>query len=537
MILRAQIFILIFLTGLVNLCYAQEDKLSAKEYYDMGFYKDALNEYLKEFKKNPGDYNIHRRIGACYLQLNDDRSKAIDYLEFAWKNDRKHCTGEFLLDIANAYRYGYRFEEAIEKFKEFRVATNPKNYEYIDREIEMCENAKELIKSPIDISFINLGKEVNSTEADYYPFVNKDESYLVFTSRRKGSTGNMLGYQGYYTSDIYYSKVVDGKWVKAKGISPTINTIEDEQCVGLSSNGMELLIYEENGETIGDIFICENTTGKGFSKTKAIYGMVNSDDMETEAFVNNEATTIYFTSNRPGGYGGYDLYMSHVLPDGNWAQPTNLGPSVNSKYDEGFPRITEDEKTLYFCSKGHKSMGGYDIFVSKWDEEKQTWNEPKNIGFPLNTPEDNMCYSLCANERDAYISSWRKEGMGDIDIWKVVFNTVEQKQTALKVKVLINDSTVEKIEANVLIESKKLDKPISKKVNPKTGKVIVSLGPGIYDITVKSEGYEEVKETVKILDMSDYKSVIEKKIELVKPPSPETEKKKTVKKAPAKKGN
>lgn len=498
--------------------FAQEERLTAKEYFEEGDYRNAVIEYLKEFRKNPGDYELNRRIGICYLNVNDDRTKAIEYLEFAYRNDKKHISDELLLDLGNAYLYAYRFDDAINMFTKFREKTISKNYPLVDRLIEQCNTGKELVKNPLDVTFVNLGKVVNSTEADYYPFVTKDESFMVFTTRRKGTTGNLTGFQGYYTADIYTSTVKAGKWTKAKSISPTINTAEDEMCVGLSYDGSYLMIYEENAHVIGDIYMSENK-GKGYLKPVALDENVNSADMETEAFVTKNGNLMYLASNRPGGAGGTDLYTLQRLPDGGWSQPVRLSNTINTPYDENFPRITEDGQTLYFASKGHKTMGGYDIFKASWNEEKNDWNEPVNIGYPINTPEDNMCFSLCGNERDAYVSCWRKEGLGDLDIYKVIFNKVEQKQTALKGKIVFEDDPNKvNFVATVTVTDKKSGAQISSKsVNPKNGKFIASLIPGTYTITVSSEGYEEHKEDIKILDLGDFKAVVEHNITLKKP--------------------
>jgi hypothetical protein len=513
------ISIYIILYACILNAQAQEEGLNARDYFLDGFYKDALKGYLKILRNDPANIEANRKIGVCYLNINGDRSRAIDHLEFARKNDKKHGNDEeLLLDLAAAYHYAYRFDDAINLYKEIRAKTNPKNYTFIDRQIEICNNAKKLTAKPIDVTFINLGKEVNSTEDDYYPFVTKDESFLVFTTRRKGTTGNLTGIGGLYTSDIYFSQVQNGKWTKAKSIGPQINTMEDEQCVGLSSDGSQLMIYQETPTVLGDIYYSTRNKGK-YTKPVNLSPTINTKDMETEAYIMPEGTTMYFISNRPGGVGKADIYVSHKLPDGTWGMPVNLGNIINTPEDEAFPRVTDDGKTLYFASKGHNTMGGFDIFKSTWNEETNSWNTPVNIGYPINTPEDNMVFSLCANERDAYVSMYRKEdSIGELDIYKVVFNTVEQRQTAVKGCVTFEGIETKEYLANITIFDGN-EIVLEKNVNPKNGKYVVSLVPGTYTFVVESEGYPKIEETVKILDLSDYKPVIEKNFVFVKPQS------------------
>lgn len=477
-------------------------------------YNRALKEYLKQYPDKKGDIQLNLSIGVCYLNVNDDKSKAIPYLEYVYKSGKGD--NEILLYLGMAYMYNYEFDKAISYFNDYKIKVSKAN-ETVNLLIENCEAAKVLIKKPVNVTFENLGKEVNTVFPDYYPFVTKDEGTLYFTTRRDATIGNVQSWQGYYTSDIYYSKVQNGQWGKARNAGPLINSQEDEQCVYLSSDGKILIVYVDNQKVSEDLFITAITPKvKNFQKPVILPEPVSTEYTEFEACVTDDGNILVFNSDRPGGYGGMDLYMSKKLPNGTWGKPVNLGSNVNTKYNEGFPVFDEQNNILYFASEGHFNMGGYDIFKSKFNTKTQQFEESANMGYPINTPEDNMQFSLAGNKRDGYISAYRKEGYGDLDIYKVVFNEVDIPLTAFKGLVSTSDS-LKNFQATVTLFNYKTGSEIeTKELNPKTGKFIFALEPGKYVLEIKSEGYETYKEELLILDKSDYVSFKEKKYVLIK---------------------
>jgi len=479
-------------------------------------YTRALKEYLKQYPDKKGDLNLNLSIGVCYLNVNDDKPKAIPYLEYVYKSGNN--SGDLLLYLGMAYMYNYEFDKAIDFFNEYKTKTSSKEWESANILIENCENAKVLIKKPINVTFENLGKEINTPFPDYYPFVTKDESLLYFTTRRDATIGNVQSWQGYYTSDIYFSKVQNGQWSRAKNAGPILNSQEDEQCVYITPGGKIMIVYIDNEKVANDLFITAiSGKNKNFPKPVLIKDPISSAYTEFEACITEDGNMLIFNSDRPGGLGGMDLYMSKKLPNGEWGIPVNLGPTVNTKYNEGFPNFDEYNNVLYFASEGHFNIGGYDIFKSKFNPKTQKFEEAVNIGYPINTPEDNMQFSLAGNKRDGYISAYRKEGYGDLDIYKVIFNDVEIPLTAFKGIVTTNDSTVKKINATITIANAKTNEEIETKlINPQTNSFVFALIPGKYTIEIKSEGFDLYKEEVNILDKSDFVPFKEKRIILTK---------------------
>ncbi len=490
------------------------DIMKADDLFDVANYIQALEEYLKLEKKLPHNIEIKHRIGTCYLNIHDDKAKALHYLNDIFKTGK--YDDELLLEMGQASQYAYLFEKAIIAYTMYREKMPSKKHALIDRYIETCENGKELVKKPVSVVFENLGKDINTKYADYYPFVSKDEGALYFTSRREDCIGSIRSTLGYFTSDIYVSKVKNGQWTKAKNIGATVNTNEDEEIVGLTPDGKNMIIYVDRHDFASDLMHAEVQKNKNFGRPAIFNEPINSEGLELEGCYTADANTLFFVAVRKTGLGEADIYSTNRLPSGEWGMPKNLGPNINTKYKEGFPVISEDGKTLYFASQGHTSMGGFDIFKSNWDSDKNEWDPAVNIGYPVNTPDDDMMYSLAGNNRDGYLSTWRKDGFGDLDIYKVTFLDVEQRLTAVVGKIKSADSTKTSIEASISIINIKTNQELdSKEINKKTGRYIFIIEPGKYRIEITSAGHKPFKEDITVLDKSDFSAELERNFTLL----------------------
>ncbi|MCE9538010.1 MAG: carboxypeptidase-like regulatory domain-containing protein [Bacteroidetes bacterium] len=230
-----------------------------------------------------------------------------------------------------------------------------------------------------------------------------------------------------------------------------------------------------------------------------------------------DENTLIISSDRSGGFGETDLYIFHKLPNGEWGAPVNLGRQINTKYKEAFPMYDEKNQTLYFASEGHTNMGGFDIFKSQFDTASQKFEPPENIGYPINTPNDDMVFSLAENNRDGYISAVMNGGFGDLDLYKVVFNDIESRPTILKGIVSSSDGTNKEMNATVSIKNAQTDKLVdSKKVNLQSGRYIFAVDPGKYILKISSPDYADFEEEINVYDKSDYVFEIEKNILLKK---------------------
>lgn len=509
------LILLIFPAGI----FAQSLEKSANELFEKYNYQGALKGYTTLLKKDPKNVEINYKVAVCYLNTNIDRTKAIPHLETITKQDKEKYDSEAWFMLGKAYQYANRFDEAIEAYRKYTTKTkDTKEIAKAERQIETCTNGKQMVKKPVDVTFTNLGPDVNSNGADYYPWIPANESFVVFTSRRKGNVGNLIDYDGYYTSDIYISEVKTGAWIKAKNLGANINTQDDEQCVGLTSDGKTMIIYIDHQATYGDIYKAENSKGRGFDKPEPYGKTVNTSSLETAGSITSDGNILLFSSNKPDGQGGTDIYMARKLPNGDWGEPYNLGPTINTPYNEDFPHLSEDNGTLYFASEGHNSMGGYDIFKSAYDPIEKLWNKPENMGFPINNTYDNMTFCVSSTNRDGYVSALRPDGLGDLDIYKVTFNEVDERQTVLRGRILTSDTAKKELDATITITDlrNKVQLDQTFKSNRRTGKYVIALPAGVYSMLVEAEGFEPQKEEFKFYDKSDYQSEIVRDIRIYK---------------------
>lgn len=435
--------------------YRAPDKKAAKTFFEMDNFKKALEEYEILARRESSNPEYNYKAGVCYLNTNIDKSKAIPHLEFAARTASTYQKNA-QFELSKAYMLNYRFDDAIaswNKFKEIAAPLTKDVLEYVDKQIENCNSAKKIMSNPLQVTFENLGPEVNSEFPDYYPFINDDEGELVFTSRRRGTTGNTETYDGFYTADIFLSTVKEGKWSKAKNAGPTLNTSGDDICTSLSPDGQFMFIYTETEEDYGDIFGSWKKN-KSWQKRNILDDNINTAELELAGSITADGQKLFFSSGRSGGKGGLDIWMSKKLPNGQWGKPINLGDAINTKWDEDFPYISKDGNTLYFASQGHFNMGGYDIFKSQWNEDIQQWSKPENLGYPLNTTDDNMTICFSANGRYAYIAAYMADSKGDLDIYRVTFHDKDENLSALKGLIKYEVPVKNKEEIEVVIYKK-----------------------------------------------------------------------------------
>ncbi len=505
----------------------QAQKYTAKQYFEFGDYNRALKGYLLLLKGDKDNKDYIEKIGICYLNINGDRSQAIPYLERAFKMGG--YTDELLLNLGKAYLFTNQLDKAQKFFNDYRQKTSSKNYDAADHLIENCDNARQFMKRPVNVAFENLGKNINSPAPDFFPFVTADEGTLYFTTSRAGieSSG------GFFSDDIYYAKVKNGEWMKAKKLEGPVNTPVDEQCACISGDGKTMLvyIYDEVNEIAGDLFITSLKVKpvvplgpkqkpppdlKQFPKTDPLTGFVNTKYNEKEGWFSSAGDVLLISSDRPGGSGGYDIYEIKKLPNGDWGMPINLGPAVNTRYNERFPVYNEATHTLYFSSEGHTNMGGYDVFKCQLDLETQEAGQVVNLGYPVNTTSDDLQFAPSANGSSGYLSAYRKEGLGDLDIYRVTFKDQDYRMSVIK-GFVIADSLRGDLNAKITLVNTKTNKEIdSRQVNPKTGKYLFAVEPGKYVLKVEGPGYPETKETVNVMDKTDYVFEIVKNIVLKK---------------------
>ncbi|MBI2966259.1 MAG: PD40 domain-containing protein [Bacteroidetes bacterium] len=502
----------------------------ADEYFRAGNYPAALKQYYQLAKKDSTNIEYRHRLASCYLRCNTDKKKAVPHLEYI--ADKKKNNPDFLYELGLAYHYALKFDFAVKTYNQYKELTKKTD---VDRLIEMCNNGKNFIRTPVNVTFENIGLGVNTEYPDYYPWVTIDENVLVFTSRRPSNIGGKdVDFDGLRPSDIYTASVIKGEFAKPQNLGALVNTSLDEQAVGISPDAGQIVIYIDWIEMFGDLLYTKKQ-GKSYVKTESMGENINTPELETAGTISPGGNVLYFSSKTIGGQGGSDIYLSRLLPDGSWGPRENLGPVINTQYNEDFPYLYPDEIHIYFSSDGHNSMGGYDLFKSTFDTIKKVWSKPENLGYPINTPDDNMNISFSAtwewnddgtekilSSQYAYVSTWRPDSKGDLDIYRIKFNNVEPRYTRVrgtltaKIPAANKQFTSESVPEAEITVTNDVSGDIYGTYRARNGKYILALEPGKYSLSLEAPGYKSYEEKVTIFDKGSFVEEIVKDIAITK---------------------
>lgn len=408
------------------------DFLEANQLMEEKLWNQSIDIWKNLYESNKENANVNYKLGYCYLKTANQKLKSLPYLEYAAYQgisdkydpyDPKETTVpvEVIYYLGQAYHLNYEMDKAIKEYERFlkEIPNKHRLHARAKREIEMCENAKKQVNNPENYLISNVGDVINEETNEYSPIISIDESALFFTSRRmRPDSSNQFIIDentGEFREDIYVSyKDIEGNWMEPELLN--INTDNHAATISTSPDGQELYIYyDEKGD--GQLWKSV-LVGETWSEPEMLGSDINTSAWETHVTVSADGKTLYFTSNRDGGYGGRDIYRCVKLPNGDWSKALNIGETINTQWEEESPFLSADGKTLYFASKGHNGMGGFDIFYSTLGDDGE-WSKPVNLGYPVNTVDDDMFFSPTANGKRAYYSSRKEEGFGLTDIYVV----------------------------------------------------------------------------------------------------------------------
>jgi outer membrane protein OmpA-like peptidoglycan-associated protein/tetratricopeptide (TPR) repeat protein len=477
-------------------------------------YNLALDHYLKANTFNPENAELNYKIGICYL-FSSFKSRSITYLEKA-KSLNPGVNNKLSYYFGRAYHLNMQWDKAIWEYEAYGkgiAGTAEEKRSDVVKKIAECRNGIMLMSDTLRIRKLpdslryhikNLGLEINSMYPDYRPVIAADESVMYFTSRRDNTTGGRIDQnEGKYYEDIYYSNYENGKWTEAKNLGDPINrSNQHDATCALSVDGQKLFIYiDDTYNGSGNIYECA-LSGHTWSEPKKLPGNINSKYHESSASLSPDGKTLYFCSENPTdnkGTGTHDIFKSTLNAKGEWGQPENLSAVINTVYDERTVFIHPDGKTLYFSSQGHNSMGGYDLFKSVYNDSSKRWSEPLNLGFPINSADDDVDFVVSASGKHAYYSTIRPEGAGEKDIYQVTLPADTTVYLTL-IKGTVTDESNNPVGALIEIIDSKTGKLISKQEsNSATGKFLVSLPSGKnYKIKISAAGYEPDEENFNI---------------------------------------
>jgi hypothetical protein len=482
----------------VSASYSQSDKKKIKTFIKEGDANFAIEDYyngLLEYNKVLALDSKHDKANVyatiCKVRLGyaaDSCVTNIERLQTSMYPDARY----YLAKIKHKQK---NVDEAIALLNTY-ILTPKKKRLHTDEEtdyfLNVCKSAKNLVAKPHRSIIKNIGKSINSTAADYVPVVVPDESAMYFTSRRSGSSNNVKDEVGVFKEDVYVSYKDGDVWQTAQNMGEPINTENNDACVAISPDGQRMIIYRTAADKVsGDLYLTTAGSNNKWTEPQLMGKEINSQFIETSACFSNDTSEFYFSSNRPGGYGGKDIYRIKKLPNGRWALPFNLGPNINTLYDEDAPFLHPDGITLYFSSKGHSTMGEYDVFKSLINEETNQFNKPENLGYPINSVGNDIFFVLNVDGQKGYYSSVKEDTYGSSDIYEIDTrfgdNDLKVKKCWLmkgdkmgKAKITLLDNETNKVSGIYLS-------------NPATGKFILVMNPlKSYKAIVQEEGYQNL---------------------------------------------
>lgn len=482
-------------------------------FYNAGDYANAYTAFDKLNAMYPKEYDYKLRLGLCCLSYPDKNARAIEIFSDI-RNERKDPTSDYYL--GKAYQVNYKFDDALAILEPLVTALSESKKEE-DKAIVTdatlgilnCKNGKYLVQNKIIADISNIGAPINTSELEAAPAITADESMMIFTYSGTKSVGGKVNESlkpdpnGKYGLDVYKSmRNADGSWGAPEPIT-SINTPANDAAIALSPGGNRLYVFYSDSKNSGDIYVSKLENNE-FSKPEPLNANINTPEYwEGSCSESADRKYLYFASERPGGLGGRDLWVSEKI-DGDWGPAVNLGPKINTPYDDDAPFIHPDGITMFFSSKGHQSIGGYDIMFAIKDENG--WTEPKSMGIPLNTTGDDSFYVLNSKGDRGYFSSYRSNsgGKGEKDIYSVTPGILGEKPVVAVVKGTVygNDKP--------LGAKMEILKGTSENLGPyssdmMTGKYLNAFSPGsVYEIRVSAEGFNTVTEKVDLTALTAY---------------------------------
>jgi LPXTG-motif cell wall-anchored protein len=450
-------------------------------------YNEALPFYLNLLSISPDNAHYKYRIGQCYINIPGEKEKAVPYLEDAVRqiSDRhkegrlreKNAPYDALYYLANAYRINNQLDKAIDTYERFMENMDHRVYDstIVQFQLQTCFIAKDLMTRPLYVKSSNLGDNINDRYSETNPVVSAREEHLFFT--------RVLPFR----RALFWSQRTGDRWSGPVDIITQLNVDDKFYPTSLSHDGKTLYLYSDY-DFVGNIYVSRLVNGE-WTPVEKLNENINTKYWESHAVVSPDGKKLYFSSNRRGGYGGLDIFVSELDSLGDWGPATNLGPAINTPYHEDTPFLTEDGKTLFFSSRGHYNMGGFDIFYSSPLGEE--WSVPLNAGYPLNTTDDDLFFMPLGKGYEGFIARFDDKGYGRQDIFRVEIFSDQNPRRFMIEGIARIQGLRPGVTERVKLTVRDLNDPSSEKVvwaDPATGRFEFDARHGTYEVKLDAYG-------------------------------------------------
>jgi tetratricopeptide (TPR) repeat protein len=509
---------------LSTICNAQKPSKAEKKLYKQANkqlanedYKEAQASYTKLTEMDAKNEVYHFEGGLSYYFSDFERAKGIPFFEASLQNSKEDTIPELYYYLGRSYHINGEYDKSKEAFNKFKpfIETDSRAGQELMKKAEYFVSVNErgsdfLAKKDENIVATNLGQNINSSYGEYAPVLKKDDNVLLFTSRRESSTSKKLDKDLLPYENVYIAKKVDGEWTIItdeneiqKYVPKNLNTKKHEAGVIYSSDGKTLYTYKN------DLIWKSILEDGAWSKLEELDKNINTSKFNIPSVsISKDGNTLYFVSNRKNGLGGKDIYISHKTSEGLWGDAELMSESINTQLDEDSPFISEDGKTLYFSSKGHEGIGGYDIYRSRLVDGN--WSAAENMGIPVNSASDDIYFIIDNIENNGFFASARDGGIGGMDIYQVCMNCPKTITNTIN-GLLVNTDDTPINDGEIIIKNVSSDSPIGT-FQTKEGKFkMTTEKTGEQELMVEAPNYEK---QIVYLDLPKVSSETDVKITL-----------------------
>ncbi|MCJ7449563.1 MAG: OmpA family protein [Bacteroidales bacterium] len=460
-----------------------------KEAFDYLDYNTAETYFKNAISMDKYFYEAYMMLGELYTNLGK-YTEAARYYRNAVKIDSLAYIPVFF-NLANAEFKSGDYQKALLHYNVYRIRgeISEKNRLITQKNRKNCEFALEAMKNPVPFNPVNIGSSINTKDDEYWPSITADGQTFMFT--RQAYISNYTGSFSRAQEDFYLSYFSENGWQEAINAGEPLNTRENEGAQTLSSNGRYMFFTScERSGGLGscDLYFSSFSDGR-WSEPVNLGPPVNTPFWESTPSVSADGTLLFFSSSRPGGFGGKDLYYSIITRKGSWSKPVNLGSVINTGGDEMSPFIHFDGKTLYFSSDGRTGMGGFDIYLTRMKEDS-TWTDPQNLGYPINTYSDDMGLVIESGGQKAYFSSIRDKNYGKDIFYFNLYESIRPDPVAYLKGKVTDKETGRLLKADYELINLSTNRVTVKSTTDSDGSFLVCLPAGFnYGLNVTKPGY------------------------------------------------